>query len=73
MENGVTPIFIRIIPVKYDCTRTGCRVTVVEEDFERVLMNDFWPENIRVREWTQRPRDNDNEVGDVETSSDNDE
>ena len=73
MENGVTPIFIRIIPVKYDCTRTGCRVTVVEEDFERVLMNDFWPENIRVREWTQRPRDNDNEVGDVEMSSDNDE
>ena len=55
--NGVKPVFIRIIPVKYDCTRTGCRLTIKIEDFERVMMESFWPELISVREWTPRNRD----------------
>ena len=50
--------YIRIIPVRYDDNRAGCKLTVVYEDFERVLDEDFWPENITVREWTPRPRDN---------------
>ena len=55
--NGVKPVFIRIIPVKFDCTRTGCRLTIKIEDFERVMMESFWPELISVREWTPRNRD----------------
>ena len=58
ISRGVTPLFVRIIPVKYDCTRVGCRLTVSEEDFERVIDEEFWPEDVSVREWTQRPRDN---------------
>ena len=58
IRNGITPLFVRIIPVKYDCTRVGCRLTVSEEDFERVIDDEFWPDNVSVREWTYRPRDN---------------
>ena len=74
IDNGVTPVFIRIIPVRYDCTRTGCRLTVSEADFERVILDSFWPEDIRVREWTPRPRDNNgNGAGGEDQPSDNDE
>ena len=58
MERGIKVIFARIIPVKYDQTRSGCKVTVLEEDFENVVDSDFWPDNITAREWTNRPRDN---------------
>ena len=62
IERGITPVFVRNIPVKFDCTRTGCRLTVNEEDYERVILNVFWPENIRARDWTPKPKDNrDNE------------
>ena len=64
IERGITPVFVRNIPVKFDCTRTGCRLTVNEEDYERVILNVFWPENIKVRDWTPKPKDNrDNEDG----------
>ena len=72
LERGITPVFIRIIPVKYDCTRVGCRLTVTEEDFERVIDEGLWPDYISVREWTQRPRDNrGNDRGGARPPSDN--
>ena len=58
VDLGVTPVFIHIIPVRYDCTRTGCRLTVQDEDYERVIEDSFWPENINARDWTPRPRGN---------------
>ena len=74
LDRGITPVFIRSIPVKFDCTRTGCRLTIVEEDYERVILNSFWPQNIRTRDWTPRPReDKGAEVEDDGQSSDNDE
>ena len=54
-------MYVRIIPVRYDVTRTGCRVTVREEDYERVILESFWPDAIRVRDWSPRPRDNQGE------------
>ena len=58
LDNGIKPVYIRIIPVRNDQTRVGCKLTVVEEDFERVVDSEFWPDNISAREWTPRPRDN---------------
>ena len=58
LERGITPVFIRVIPVKFDCTRTGCRLTVRDEDYDRAIMNSFWPDNISARDWTPKPRDN---------------
>ena len=70
-DHGIKPVFIRIIPVRYDSNRAGCKLTVVEEDFERVLDDEFWPDNITVREWTYRPPDNrDNDDGGATDSSD---
>ena len=70
---GITPVFIRIIPVKYDCTRTGVRLTIKCEDFERVVRESFWPDLITVREWTPRNRDNrQNGNGDNHDPSDDD-
>ena len=63
----VIPIYIRLIPVKFDCTRTGCRLTVKEGDYEDVLDDDFWPEDVYAREW-RRNRDNDD--GDRHPSGD---
>ena len=58
LDRGITPVYICIIPVKFDCTRTGCRLTVRDEDYDRVIENEFWPENISARDWTPRPRGN---------------
>ena len=58
-DYGITPVFIRIIPVRYDVSRTGCKLTIKEEDYDRVIMSDFWPEDVTVRDWTPKPRDND--------------
>ena len=60
LNNNVEPTFIRLIPVRYDFTRTGCRLTVRERDFSKVVRNTFWPDNIKAREWTAKPRDNQN-------------
>ena len=58
LDREITPVFIRIIPVRFDCTRTGCRLTVKEADYERVICEEFWPDHISARDWTPRPRDN---------------
>ena len=64
-EKNITPVFIRIIPVKYDDTRTGCKLTIVDEDYERVISEDFWPDDVTVRDWTPRNRDNNDASGDA--------
>ena len=72
-KHGITPVYIRIIPVKFDCTRTGVRLTVKSDDFERVINESFWPDLITVREWTQRNRDNrQNDNGNGRDASDDD-
>ena len=65
---NVVPIYIRLIPVKFDCTRTGCRLTVKECDYDDVLNDDFWPDDVYAREW-RRNKDNDEE-GDRHPSGD---
>ena len=64
LVNGIKPIYIHLIPVKFDCTRTGCRVTVRECEFDRVVEDDFWPEDVSAREWTPKPRDQQGNDGD---------
>ena len=72
LEHGIKPIYITLIPVKFDCTRTGCRLTVKEDDYEQALCNDFWPDHISARVWTPKPRDNqNNDEGPARQHSDN--
>ena len=70
LERGITPVYIRIIPVRYDFTRTGCKLTIKECDYERVIREEFWPDLIRVRDWTPRPRDNREDDGGAFNASD---
>ena len=56
-DRDIVPVYTRLIPVRFDSTRTGCRLTVREVDYNRAVQNDFWPDHIKAREWTQRPRD----------------
>ena len=58
LERAVRPVFIRIIPSRYDSTRAGCKLTVREDDMDAVLTSDFWPNGVRSREWVYRSRDN---------------
>ena len=72
--NGVSPVYVSIIPVKTDCTRTGCRVTVKSEDFDKVMCESFWPDLISVREWTIRNKDkwlNDGDDGQEQSDDEN--
>ena len=73
-DRGIKAVYIKLIPVKFDDTRTGCRLTVKEDDFKRVVREEFWPDHIKAREWTQRPRDGyGNDGGEENTSSDENE
>ena len=59
-KNGVKVVFLNIIPVKYDKSQVGCKLSVLNEDFERVLDDDFWPEFVTVRAWRYKNRDGPN-------------
>ena len=55
-QNGVTVMFIKVIPVKLDKSLVGCKLSVLEEDFQRVIIDDFWPEFVTVRPWRYRTK-----------------
>ena len=59
-KNGVKVVFLKIIPVKYDKSQVGCKLSVLSEDFERVLDDSFWPEDVSVRAWRYKKRDGPN-------------
>ena len=56
-KSGVKVVFMKIIPVKYDKSQVGCKLSVLSEDFERVLDPNFWPEFVTVRAWRYKNRD----------------
>ena len=39
-----------------DCNRANCRVSLKEEDLERALDPDFWPQYAVVRSWSEKPQ-----------------
>ena len=56
VKRGIPVIFMKIIPAKYDRAQVGCKIAVREEEFERVMQEEFWPEDVTVREWRRKPR-----------------
>ena len=56
-DNGISLLFIKVIPVKLDNTQVGCKISVKEEDFDRIMSEEFWPEFVTVRPWVFRPKD----------------
>ena len=56
MKGGVPVLYMKIIPAKYDRAQVGCKLAVREMDFEKVMDEEFWPEDVSVREWRKKPR-----------------
>ena len=44
------------IPVKNSRTKSGCKLTVHEADYDTAMRRDFWPRGCSVRPWNSRPR-----------------
>ena len=62
--------FAKAIPVKNDNTKIGCKITVNEEDVDTLMDEGFWPENVSVRYWHTKPKDNKENEGDKENEND---
>ena len=56
VKRGISVIFMKVIPAKFDPTQVGCKVAVREEDFQWVIQDCFWPEDVSVREWRRKPK-----------------
>ena len=56
-------MFIKVIPVKLDPDQVGCKLAVIESDFDDVMREDFWPEFVTVRAWVYRPREGRGQAG----------
>ena len=48
-KKGITPTFVRLMKSKKGTV--AVRVNVLNEDFERALVNEFWPNHVYAREW----------------------
>ena len=66
-RRGIIPIDVCIIPVYRNKAKAGCKVTVWEEDSNKLNSEGFWPDDASIRLWEDRPRkgkqgqyDNDN-------------
>ena len=57
------------IPVKNCRTKSGCKLTVQEVDYEKAIRKDFWPQGSRVRPWPPRPKSDTNDDDDDESFS----
>ena len=57
-SRGVTVSDCCTIPKAKSRVEANCKVTVSEADYERLSDPNFWPEDIEVRPWEQRPRRN---------------
>ena len=53
-QKGVQVTFVKGLTMSAGQTDARLRVSVPEEDFDRVLDDDFWPEDIYAREWYMR-------------------
>ena len=56
LKKGVPVIYMKIIPAKYDRAQVGCKIAVREMDFDKVMDECFWPDDVSVREWRNKPR-----------------
>lgn len=52
---GISPTFIRIFKGKRKGT-AAIRVDVHSKNYERVLKNDFWADNVHVRPWVSQAK-----------------
>ena len=56
IKRGVPVLFMKVIPAKFHSEQVGCKIAVNECDFNRVMLDEFWPEYTHMREWKRKPK-----------------
>ena len=54
-KKGITPTFVSLMKRKRKGT-VAVRVNILNNDFERALMKEFWPMHVYAREWLSKDR-----------------
>ena len=54
-RRGVTVSFVKAFPIKSNCSKANCKVTVNSSDVMKVLFEGFWPQYASARIWTYQP------------------
>ena len=67
-RRGLNAVDACTIPVKNSRTKSGCKLTVHEVDYDSAMCRDFWPRGSSVRPWRSRPRNDSNEEDDRSSS-----
>ena len=55
---GVVLSFIKAFPIKSNCAKANCKITVSMEDVNNVLSENFWPQYVSARPWRLNPPNN---------------
>ena len=55
---GVVISFIKAFPIKSNCAKANCKITVNLDDVNNVLSESFWPEYVTARPWRLNPPNN---------------
>ena len=55
---GVVLSFIKAFPIKSNCAKANCKITVSMEDVNNVLSESFWPQYVSARPWRLNPPNN---------------
>ena len=68
-KRGLKAVDACTIPVKNCRTKSGCKLTVQDADFDTAMTRDFWPRGTSVRPWSSKPRSDSNDEYDDESLS----
>ena len=52
---GVVISFVKAFPIKSNCSKANCKITVNLEDVSNVLSETFWPQYVSARPWRLNP------------------
>ena len=55
---GVVISFVKAFPIKSNCAKANCKITVNLEDVSNVLSDTFWPQYVSARMWRLNPPNN---------------
>ena len=57
-KRGVILSFVKVFPIKSNCAKANCKITVNMEDVNNVLSDNFWPQFVTARVWRLNPPSN---------------
>ena len=68
-KRGLNAVDACTIPVKNCRTKSGCKLTVQQDDYDTAMGREFWPRGTTLRPWSSKPRNDTSDEGDDQSSS----